>query len=853
MPVTERWRPVPAALWVDRYEPQFLIGRGTYGEVWSARDTLTGERVAVKRLRLTVTGDVRAYRKEAVALRIGRIPGVVRMLDEFDCDGEACIVMELVRGEPYGVHRSWSDLEGPTRALLTVLARLHFKGIVHQDLKPHNVLVHRQGVTVLDLGIARGAAMRWFQRRTGFEGSIAYAAPEQHRVAEPTPAVDLYAVGAMVFRALTGRSVRSWESEDAEARPSIHALATDAPPQVLDLVEELLCPDPSRRPDAIGALRRLGSPPPVVPAAAFAGLPETVEAADLRGLFHGPDRFFHLPEDAATVLAARSGGRRSIAIEELDAWVRAGLASWEDGAARLTQDTIRRLATGLAVRIIVDVEPAPEDARVFVLARALGSAATTELLARALRIAEADVEASMQRNAELDLAERVGEGWRCRPVVIGAASLRSLRGIGPDVLHALPPDQHLRARVALECGLSDEVVLCTVRAACMRALDEGASDAAALQELGLELARRLGDREAERDLLHYVVRTSASMGDAGLDRALRMVDEAADDVPEARALRGLLQGVWHLRHGRARHAEEVLTAAGPLSHPTNEGRRLGVLVLAALRTGAAIDERWIEDLFAGAPAAASVDASRLSAEGSLLYNRFEYEAAAARHEEAARTWPGASGRLSDLLNAAAALLEGGMLARCESIATLARDQTRALRLPDAEARAEYLLRAVALRSGRPYPPDEALQATAALAEPYLGALYALVDLAAAWREGDRSLARHLARRCVAGWKDRIAERLGMLVRAVALPDQGGQEEAEELARRVIGCDAPGIVVQVLGVLSVFLDKSNFNHYFYHNMAKIPPKTSHQIRELMSPAEAEALWRGEAGGSIRTDG
>jgi hypothetical protein len=37
------------------------------------------------------------------------------------------------------------------------------------------------------------------------------------------------------------------------------------------------------------------------------------------------------------------------------------------------------------------------------------------------------------------------------------------------------------------------------------------------------------------------------------------------------------------------------------------------------------------------------------------------------------------------------------------------------------------------------------------------------------------------------------------------------------------------------------------------MAKIPPKTSHQIRELMSPAEAEALWRGEAGGSIRTDG
>ncbi len=147
------------------------------------------------------------------------------------------------------------------------LAALHAAGVLHRDVKPSNALVTNGGrVVLLDFGLAKELARA--DEDLGFAGTPAYASPEQIAGEALTGACDLYAVGVILFEALTGQLpfdgpvlsvIGAKVSRDA---PEVRALAPDAPDDLCTLCMELLQRDPSRRPTADDVLRRIAPDAP---------------------------------------------------------------------------------------------------------------------------------------------------------------------------------------------------------------------------------------------------------------------------------------------------------------------------------------------------------------------------------------------------------------------------------------------------------------------------------------------------------------------------------------------------------------------------------------------------------------
>jgi hypothetical protein len=252
--------PTPPALRrvSQRYELLDLLGRGSYGEVWRARDLAAGEDVAIKLLdRLCIAHPVRV-RREIATLRRLRLPGVVRLLDEGVEGTLTFISMELVSGRSF----PGPEVAGPadvllrTSRLLEVLARVHAQGVVHRDLKPANVLVDERGrVTLLDFGIALGLGEPRISSGFDILGTPAYLAPEQVSGEAIGPRADLYTVGVMLFEALTGEL--PFDADGSHAllfervfgRPrELRVLRPDLPVWLGDLVGQLLARSAHQRP-----------------------------------------------------------------------------------------------------------------------------------------------------------------------------------------------------------------------------------------------------------------------------------------------------------------------------------------------------------------------------------------------------------------------------------------------------------------------------------------------------------------------------------------------------------------------------------------------------------------------------
>ncbi|MCC6559377.1 MAG: serine/threonine protein kinase, partial [Polyangiaceae bacterium] len=228
-----------------RYRLVEPIGAGAHGEVWAADDLVVGEPVAIKWM-AAGSGALRArIRREVTTLRILRIPGVVRLIDDGVEGGHPYLVMDRVLGAPFpggsAGRCAWADLAAPAIALLDVLGRVHAAGIVHRDLKPDNVLVSADGrPTLLDFGISRGSDPGARLTEGGrIVGTPLYLAPEQIVDGALDGRTDLYAVGVMLYAALTGRVPHEASSVDALLRARlmdrpapVADLASDAPPEV---------------------------------------------------------------------------------------------------------------------------------------------------------------------------------------------------------------------------------------------------------------------------------------------------------------------------------------------------------------------------------------------------------------------------------------------------------------------------------------------------------------------------------------------------------------------------------------------------------------------------------------------
>jgi serine/threonine-protein kinase len=199
------------------YELLERLGHGGMGVVYKARQTGLDRLVALKRLHAgSYAGpDERArFRTEGQALARVRHPNVVQVYEVGEHDGQPYLSMELVEGGSLARKLAGGPLpERETAGLVQVLARavqaIHGQRIVHRDLKPGNVLLEADGTAkVSDFGLAKLLDTEAGHTRTGaVMGTPAFMAPEQAegRSREVGPATDVYALGAILYQALTGR------------------------------------------------------------------------------------------------------------------------------------------------------------------------------------------------------------------------------------------------------------------------------------------------------------------------------------------------------------------------------------------------------------------------------------------------------------------------------------------------------------------------------------------------------------------------------------------------------------------------------------------------------------------------
>ncbi len=149
----------------------------------------------------------------SVAALLPKHPHLVEVLEAGKIDGQCYIAMELVDGCTMSEWRKTSTLRGELDVLLQVAAGIHHAheyGVIHRDLKPHNVMIRGDGrAVVMDFGLAKTTAIPRSVSLTpaGFMvGSPAYMSPEQARCLKNIDRrTDIYSLGVMLYQALTGR------------------------------------------------------------------------------------------------------------------------------------------------------------------------------------------------------------------------------------------------------------------------------------------------------------------------------------------------------------------------------------------------------------------------------------------------------------------------------------------------------------------------------------------------------------------------------------------------------------------------------------------------------------------------
>jgi serine/threonine-protein kinase len=198
---------------IGKYRIVGQLGRGGAGVVYKAVDETLHRDVAVKTLNpdLANTEVMTRFRAEATILARLNHPQIATIYELFRADGDLLMVMEFVRGESLDKLSERLGAIAPERAayiidqILSALEHAHRAGIVHRDVKPANVMVTDEGsIKIMDFGIARvlGAEQKTVDFR--LMGTPAYMSPEQVLGEEVDGRSDLYSVGVLFYRLLTG-------------------------------------------------------------------------------------------------------------------------------------------------------------------------------------------------------------------------------------------------------------------------------------------------------------------------------------------------------------------------------------------------------------------------------------------------------------------------------------------------------------------------------------------------------------------------------------------------------------------------------------------------------------------------
>ena len=197
-----------------RYEILEIIGVGGMAVVYKAMDHRLNRLVAVKILKDDYLNDAdfrRRFHGESQAVAMLSHPNIVSVYDVSKNGGLDYIVMELIDGitlKQYMDQRSplsWRETLHFSMQIAKALEHAHSRGIIHRDIKPHNVMILKDGsVKVADFGIARIASAQNTLTKEAL-GSVHYISPEQARGARVDNRSDIYSLGVVMYEMLTGR------------------------------------------------------------------------------------------------------------------------------------------------------------------------------------------------------------------------------------------------------------------------------------------------------------------------------------------------------------------------------------------------------------------------------------------------------------------------------------------------------------------------------------------------------------------------------------------------------------------------------------------------------------------------
>ncbi len=247
----------------QRYVIKRKLGSGGMADVYLAEDQELGRRVALKLLDDRHASDeqfVERFRREAQSAAGLNHPNIVSIFDRGRAEGTYYIAMEYLDG------RTLKELlvrNGPTpipiaidyaRQILSALAFAHRHGIVHRDIKPHNIVVGGDGrLKVTDFGIARSGASQMTEVGS-IVGTAQYLSPEQARGAPVDPRSDLYSLGVVLYEMLTGSVPFTGETPVEIAMKHLSQVPTppselrpDVPHDLDAVVMRALAKDPGQR------------------------------------------------------------------------------------------------------------------------------------------------------------------------------------------------------------------------------------------------------------------------------------------------------------------------------------------------------------------------------------------------------------------------------------------------------------------------------------------------------------------------------------------------------------------------------------------------------------------------------
>ncbi|MBS1767348.1 MAG: protein kinase [Acidobacteria bacterium] len=251
---------------LGKFQIKRLLGHGAMGEVYLGEDPSIGREVAIKTILAATAGGEEAkarFAREAKAAGVLNHPNLVTIYEFGEDQGVLYIAMEFVKG--HDLEELLKDQSLTRSELLEVLAQVcdgldfaHHNHIVHRDIKPSNVRVIRDGrrlaAKVMDFGVARVGNSD--MTATGMVmGTVSYMAPEYIRSGKPDPRSDLFAVGVMLYEALSGKKPFA-----GDTTPTILYKIVNEPPEPLDtdalqgispatrsVLERALVKDPDQR------------------------------------------------------------------------------------------------------------------------------------------------------------------------------------------------------------------------------------------------------------------------------------------------------------------------------------------------------------------------------------------------------------------------------------------------------------------------------------------------------------------------------------------------------------------------------------------------------------------------------